>query len=102
MIDDFFHAANVRPNIVMELSRQEAINQMVENNLGVGIAGAKTVFREIREGRLVSWMIEGAEIKWELGLARLRGGYYSPIAKEFVRLCKESFVEREKGLKAKK
>ncbi len=60
MIDDFFHAANVRPNIVMELSRQEAINQMVENNLGVGIAGAKTVFREIREGRLVSWMIEGA------------------------------------------
>lgn len=102
MIDDFFHAANVRPNIVMELSRQEAINQMVENNLGVGIAGAKTVFREIREGRLVSWMIEGAEIKWELGLARLRGGYYSPIAKEFVRLCKASFVEREKGLKAKK
>lgn len=102
MIDDFFHAANVRPNIVMELSRQEAINQMVENNLGVGIAGAKTVFREIREGRLVSWMIEGAEIQWELGLARLRGGYYSPIAKEFVRLCKASFVEREKGLKAKK
>ncbi len=102
MIDDFFHAANVRPNIVMELSRQEAINQMVENNLGVGIAGAKTVFREIREGRLVSWMIEGAEIKWELGLARLRGGYYSPIAKEFVRLCKASFVDREKELKARK
>ncbi len=102
MVDDFFHAANVRPNIVMELSRQEAINQMVENNLGVGIAGAKTVSREIRERRLVSWLIEGAEIKWELGLARLRGGYYSPIAKEFVSLCKESFVEREKELKAKR
>ena len=102
MIDDFFHAANVRPNIVMELSRQEAINQMVENNLGVGIAGAKTIADEIREGRLVSWLIEGAEINWELGLARLRGGYFSPIAKEFVELCKVSFVEREKELKAKK
>ena len=102
MIDEFFHAANVKPNIVMELSRQEAINQMVENNLGVGIAGAKNVAGEIREGRLVSWMIEGAEIQWELGLARLRGGYYSPIAKEFVRLCKDSFVEREKELRAKK
>ena len=102
MIDEFFNAANVRPNVVMELSRQEAINQMVENNLGVGIAGAKTVAKEIREGKLISWMIEGAEIKWELGLARLRGGYYSPIAKEFVKLCKESFVEREKELKAKK
>jgi len=102
MIDDFFNAANVRPNITMELSRQEAVNQMVENGLGVGTAGAKTIANEIREGRLVRWLIEGAEIKWELGLARLRGGYVSPIAKEFVRLCKESFVVREKELKAKK
>lgn len=102
MIDDFFNAANVRPNIVMELSRQEAINQMVENNLGVGTAGAKTIANEIREGRLISWLIEGAEINWELGLARLRGGYFSPIEKEFVALCKANFVEKEKELKAKR
>jgi DNA-binding transcriptional LysR family regulator len=102
MIDDFFNAANVRPHVIMELSRQEAINQMVENNLGVGTAGAKTIADEVREGRLVSWMIEGAEINWELGLARLRGGYFSPIAREFVSLCKESFVEREKELKARR
>jgi DNA-binding transcriptional LysR family regulator len=101
MIDEFFHAANVRPNIAMELSRQEAINRMVANDLGVGMAGAKSVARDIRDGKLVSWLIEGAEIKWELGLARLRGGHFSPIGKEFVRLCKESFVEREKELKAK-
>ena len=102
MIDDFFAAANVRPNVVMELSRQEAINKMVENKMGVGIAGAKSVSKEIREKRLVSWLIEGAEIKWDLGLARLRGGYFSPIAKEFVELCKDSFKEREKELKAGK
>lgn len=100
MIDDFFSTANVRPNVVMELNRQEAINEMVENNMGVGIAGAKTVSKEIREKRLTSWLIEGAEIKWDLGLARLRGGYFSPIAKEFVEFCKESFKEREKELKA--
>ncbi|MCD9188482.1 MAG: LysR family transcriptional regulator [Pyrinomonadaceae bacterium] len=102
MIDDFFAAQNVKPNVVMELSRQEAINQMVENGMGVGIAGAKTVADEIREGRLSSWFIEGAEIKWDLGLARLRGGYFSPIAREFVNLCKESFKEREKEFKARK
>ena len=102
MIDEFFNSANVRPNVIMELSRQEAINQMVENNLGVGIAGAKTIADEIREGRLISWLIDGTEIRWELGLARLRGGYFSPIAKEFVRICKEIFVERDKELKAKK
>lgn len=102
MIDEFFAAANVKPNITMELSRQEAINLMVENNLGVGMTGAKSVSRDIREGKLISWFIEGAEIKWELGLARLRGGHFSPIGKEFVRLCKESFVEREKELRAKR
>lgn len=102
MIDEFFSAANVRPHISMELSRQEAINLMVEANLGVGMAGAKSVAREIRDGKLISWLIEGAEIKWELGLARLRGGHFSPIGKEFVRLCKESFVEREKELRAKR
>jgi DNA-binding transcriptional LysR family regulator len=102
LIDDFFSAANVQPNVVMELSRQEAINQMVENDMGIGIAGAKTVSKEIGDGRLASWLIEGAEIKWDLGLARLRGGYFSPIAREFVRFCKDSFKEREKEFKAKK
>ena len=102
MIDDFFSAANVKPNITMELSRQEAINEMVSNGLGVGMAGAKSVARDIRDKKLISWFIEGAEIEWELGLARLRGGHYSPIAKEFVKLCKESFVEREKELRAKR
>src|SRR5204862_3242569 len=50
MIDDFFSAANLKPNVVMELSRQEAVNQMVEANMGVGTAGAKTIADEIREG----------------------------------------------------
>jgi DNA-binding transcriptional LysR family regulator len=102
MIDEFFNAANVRPNIIMELSRQEAVNQMVENNLGVGTAGAKMIAGAVRDGKLIKWMIEGAEINWELGLARLRGGYYSPIAKEFVGLCKDSFVTRDKEIRAKK
>ena len=102
MIDDFFAAANVQPNVMMELNRQTAINRMVENQMGVGIAGAKTITRDVKDGKLTSWMIEGAEIKWDLGLARLRGGYFSPIAREFITLCKESFTQREKELKAKR
>lgn len=102
LIDDFFTAAGVRPNVIMELSRQEAVNQMVEAGMGVGTAGAKTIADEIREGRLIAWTIEGAEINWELGLARLRDGYFSPIAKNFVSLCKESFAERKRELKARR
>ena len=101
-IDEFFAQSGVRPNIVMELSRQSAINKMVERNMGVGIAGVKTVADEVRQKRLVSWWIEGAQINWDLGLARLRGGYFSPIGHEFARLCRENFKEREKLFKAKK
>ena len=50
MIDDFFENAGLKPNVIMELSRQEAVNEMVENNLGVGTAGAKTIASEIRRG----------------------------------------------------
>ncbi|HEX8248072.1 MAG TPA: LysR family transcriptional regulator [Pyrinomonadaceae bacterium] len=101
-IDDFFLQVGVKPNVVMELSRQSAINRMVENNMGVGIASAKTVKQSVADGKFVAWWIEGATMNWELGLARLRGGYFSPIAHEFARLCRESFAEKEKELKAKK
>ncbi|HLM01144.1 MAG TPA: LysR family transcriptional regulator [Pyrinomonadaceae bacterium] len=101
-IDDFFLQVGVKPNVVMELSRQSAINRMVENNMGVGIASAKTVKQAVSDGKFVAWWIEGATMNWELGLARLRGGYFSPIAHEFARLCRESFAEKEKELKAKK
>jgi DNA-binding transcriptional LysR family regulator len=101
-IDDFFLQVGVKPNVVMELSRQSAINRMVENNMGVGIASAKTVKQAVTDGKFVAWWIEGATMNWELGLARLRSGYFSPIAHEFASLCRESFAEKEKELKAKK
>lgn len=102
MIDEFFANANERPHIVMELARQEAINEMVENDLGVGLAGVKSVAKSVVQGKLITWTIKGAAIKWELGLARLRGGHFSPIGREFATLVKESFEEREKELKAKR
>jgi len=100
MIDDFFEQAGLKPNVIMELSRQEAVNEMVENGLGVGTAGAKMIAEEIRQGKLAAWSIEGLTVKWELGLARLAGGYFSPIAREFVELCKASYLRHEIALKA--
>jgi len=102
LVDDFFLQMGVKPNIIMELSRQSAINLMVEKNMGIGIAGAKAVAEEIKDGKFVLWWIEGAEINWDLGLARLRGGYFSPIAHEFTKLCRASFAEKAKKFEAKK
>ncbi|MCX7640499.1 MAG: LysR family transcriptional regulator [Pyrinomonadaceae bacterium] len=96
LLDEFFAQVGVKPNIIMELSRQSAINRMVEKNMGVGIAGAKSVAKEVAEGKLVTWWIEGATMNRELGLAQVRGSYSSPILNEFKKLCKESFKEKEK------
>jgi DNA-binding transcriptional LysR family regulator len=98
MIDEFFTQVGVKPNVIMELSRQTAINRMVEKNMGLGIAGVKSVAKEVANGSLVTLFIEGSEMSWELGLAQLRGSYSSPIATAFKELCKKVFTEKDKKL----
>src|SRR5712692_7865564 len=87
LIDEFFAQAGVKPTVAMELSRLGAIKRMVEEDMGVGIVPLQSARDEVEKGRLVRWWIEGAQINWELGLARLTGGYDSPILQRFVGLC---------------
>jgi DNA-binding transcriptional LysR family regulator len=87
LIDEFFAQAGVKPTVAMELSRLAAIKRMVEEDMGVGIVPLQSARDEVEKGRLVRWWIEGAQINWELGLARLTGGYDSPILQRFVGLC---------------
>jgi LysR family transcriptional regulator, low CO2-responsive transcriptional regulator len=93
LIDQFFAHAGVTLRISMELSRQAAIRRMVEEDMGVGIVPLQSVAEQVDRGRLVRWWIEGAQINWELGLAKLAGGYESPIIQTFVRLCRELFAK---------
>jgi DNA-binding transcriptional LysR family regulator len=91
LIDQFFAQAGVTLNVAMELSRQAAIRRMVEEDMGVGIVPFQSAGEEVEKGRLVRWWIEGAQINWELGIARLSGGYESPIMQTFIRLARTHF-----------
>jgi DNA-binding transcriptional LysR family regulator len=91
LIDQFFAQAGVTLTIAMELSRQAAIRRMVEEDMGVGIVPLQSVREEVEKGRLVRWWIEGAHINWQLGIARLSGGYESPIMQTFIRLARKQF-----------
>ena len=91
LIDQFFTQAGVTPNVAMELSRLAAIKRMVEEDMGVGIVPLQSVQEEVAKGTLVRWWIEGAQINWQLGLARLVGGYESPIQLKFLQLVRERF-----------
>lgn len=102
LIDHFFSQAGVTLQISMELSRQAAIRRMVEEDMGVGIVPLHTVGEAVAKGRLIRWWIEGAQINWELGLARLTGGYESPITQTFVRLSRNYFSDSQRQTAAKK
>src|SRR5882672_7065869 len=93
LIDQFFAQAGVTLKVTMELSRLAAIKRMVAEDMGVGIVPLQSVQEEVASGSLVRWWIEGAQINWQLGLARLVGGYESPIHQEFLRLCREQFAK---------
>jgi DNA-binding transcriptional LysR family regulator len=91
LIDQFFAQQGVTLQVSMELSRQAAIRRMVEEDMGVGIVPLQSVGEAVEKGRLVRWWIEGAQINWELGLAKLTGGYESPITQTFVRISRNHF-----------
>jgi len=104
LIDQFFAQAGVTLRVAMELSRQQAIKRMVEEDMGVGIVPLQSVKEEVDKGRLIRWWIEGAQINWELGIAQLSNGYDSPIMQKFVALAHRKFenVTPTTSKKAKK
>lgn len=102
LIDQFFAQAGVALSVSMELSRQQAIKRMVEEDMGVGIVPLQSVLEDVESGRLVRWWIEGAQINWELGIARLSGGYESPLMQAFLRLVRAHFEKVTAGKQGSK
>ena len=92
LIDQFFAQAGVTIRVAMELSRQQAIKRMVEEDMGVGIVPLQSVKEEVEKGKLIRWWIEGAQINWELGIEQLSNGYDSPIMQKFVSLAHKNFA----------
>jgi DNA-binding transcriptional LysR family regulator len=97
ILEQFFAGAGVRPTVSMELNRLAAIKRMVEACMGVGIVPLQSVREEVEEGRIKALWIEGAQINWELGLARLSASYDSPICQSFVEVCREHFGTTDEG-----
>ncbi len=102
LIDQFFAQAGATLHVAMELSRQQAIKRMVEEDMGVGIVPLQSVKDEVEKGKLIRWWIEGAQINWELGIAQLSNGYDSPIMQKFVALARKNFADSKAPSSSKK
>ena len=102
LIDQFFAQAGTSLHVAMELSRQQAIKKMVEEDMGVGIVPLQSVKDEVDKGKLIRWWIEGAQINWELGIAQLSNGYDSPIMQKFVSIAHKNFTDAAPTATSKK
>ena len=102
LIDQFFAQAGVTLRVAMELSRQQAIRRMVEEDMGVGIVPLQSVKEDVEKGKLIRWWIEGAQINWELGIAQLSNGYDSPIMQKFVALARKNFANKTPTTKTRR
>jgi len=88
LIDLFFEQAGVKPRIVMELDRAEAIKKMVEGGFGASILPWMRVKAEVSAGVLRALKVRGLKHRWELGLAYLKTDSPTPALQAFIELCR--------------
>jgi DNA-binding transcriptional LysR family regulator len=88
LIDLFFEKHNLRPIVVMELQRTEAIVKMVELGFGATILPQRSVERDITRGRVRAVPVRDLTLKWELGVVYLKSDYLPPLVEYFVKLCR--------------
>ncbi len=88
LIDLFFEKSGLKPQIVMELQRTEAIMKMVELGFGVTILPQGAVRTDVARGRLRAVAVSELNLRWEFGVAYLKSDYLSPALTSFVKLCR--------------
>ncbi len=88
LIDLFFEKSGLKPQIIMELQRTEAIIKMVELGFGASVLPQGSVRTDVARGRLRAVNVRELNLKWEFGLAYLKSDYLSPALTSFVKLCR--------------
>lgn len=93
-IDARFHAAGVTPQIAMELASIEAIQRLVQLDLGLSIVPLAAVEEEVRKGRLCALRVFRAEERRKLGFIYGKSVALPAAAREFLRLAIELLSHR--------
>ncbi len=97
MVEREFGLRGLEPRIGMEISSPEAIRKLVEVGLGFSFLPARSVRREVREGRLASPKITGVRFDRTIGAVMLEGRYLSPAAQAFLDTVKIRGEGKRKG-----
>ena len=84
VIDNFFAAEHIEPNVVMDTENVEIIKAMVKTGLGVGIVPYQAVAREVKAGQLFCTRIEGHELVRQTGWVYARANRVPRVINELL------------------
>jgi DNA-binding transcriptional LysR family regulator len=88
LIDLFFEKSGLKPQIVMELQRTEAIIKMVELGFGASVLPQASVRTDVARGRVRAVGVSELNLSWEFGVAYLKSDYLSPALGSLLKLCR--------------
>jgi DNA-binding transcriptional LysR family regulator len=95
LIDLFFEKSGLKPQILMELQRTEAIMKMVELGFGVTILPKGSVHTRVARGSLRVAPVRDLNLRWDFGVAYLKSEYLSPALESFIKLCR-AYIGQDK------
>jgi LysR family cyn operon transcriptional activator len=95
LIDLFFEKSGLKPQIVMELQRTEAIIKMVELGFGASVLPQASVRTDVARGRLRAVSVRELNLQWEFGVAYLKSDYLSPALASLIKLCRAYIGDKQ-------
>jgi DNA-binding transcriptional LysR family regulator len=88
-VNDLFSRKALTPNVLMETSNTEFIKQLVQRGEGISFLVEESVAVEIREKRLATVPVAGANPFLDVSIAYLKDQHLSHSARAFVEMLKK-------------
>jgi DNA-binding transcriptional LysR family regulator len=88
-IEGLFEQAGVVPSITMELENEEAIEKMIEINMGVALLSKRRAVSD----RIHYFTIRDHAVLCEVRLVYPKSGYVPRVTREFSRICRSASRE---------
>ena len=98
LIDLFFEKSGLKPLILMELQRTDAIVKMVELGFGATILPQGSAKSGVAKGNLRVVRVRDLTLLWEFGVAYLKSDYLPPTLESFIKLCRAYIGQDGSGM----
>lgn len=89
-----FENASLKPRIAMDLENEEAIDKLVEIDIGIALRSRHRSHND----RIQTLRTSGQRIYCEVGMVFRTGGYVPKTIREFARLCRDAKAHPSGGL----